>query len=97
MWTFPDPGTSGLLTPFCKTDGLFFNGANEPQEFKCLFEKEVTDFRRLNEPNNLFVSLDYENGDGYLESINSIRKVTNNFKVVTKDNEKSGLMIIRIR
>lgn len=27
-----DPGSSGIITPFCKTDGLYFDGAREPED-----------------------------------------------------------------
>lgn len=39
-----DPGTSAILTPFCKTDGLYFDGSNEPESFKFNFDKDVTDY-----------------------------------------------------
>lgn len=36
-----DPGSSGLLTPFCETDGLYFDGAAEPEDGVFDFEKEA--------------------------------------------------------
>lgn len=39
-----DPGTSAILTPFCKTHGLYFSSENEPEEFKYKFDKEIYDY-----------------------------------------------------
>lgn len=39
-----DPGTSALLTPFCKTKGLYFNADNEPESFKYEFDKDVENY-----------------------------------------------------
>ena len=36
-----DPGTSASLTPFCKTDGLFFDSSHEPESFKYEFDKDL--------------------------------------------------------
>lgn len=36
-----DPGTGAVLTPSCKTDGLYFNAENEPENFKYLFDKDI--------------------------------------------------------
>lgn len=38
-----DPGTTAILTPFCKTSGLFFDDTNEPESFKFTFDKDVED------------------------------------------------------
>ena len=37
------PGTSGLLSPFSKINGLYFNDDNEPEDFMYNFKKEVKD------------------------------------------------------
>lgn len=36
-----DPGTSRLATPFCETDGLYFENTHEPENFKYDFDKEI--------------------------------------------------------
>lgn len=38
-----DPGTSAILTPFCKTSGLYFDDEHEPEDFKYLFDKDISD------------------------------------------------------
>lgn len=39
-----DPGTGGVLTPFCETDGLYFSSKGEPQAGKFNVEKENAKF-----------------------------------------------------
>ena len=38
-----DPGTSAVLTPFCETEGLYFDGSHEPEDFKFIFDKAIND------------------------------------------------------
>jgi len=92
-----DPGTSGIITPFCKTHGLFFDDSREPESFKCLFEKDLFNYRKTNEPNKCFVSLEYENEEEYLDRINSIRDINNKFRVTRKENENTNLFYIKIK
>jgi hypothetical protein len=37
-----DPGSSGIITPFCKTEGLYFDGAHEPEDGIFDFQKEMS-------------------------------------------------------
>jgi hypothetical protein len=41
-----DPGVSSIVTPFCETDGLFFNSENEPEDFKREFEFELFNYTK---------------------------------------------------
>lgn len=36
-----DPGSSGMITPFAKTDGLFFDGSNEPEDGVFDLQKQI--------------------------------------------------------
>ena len=36
-----DPGTGAVLTPACKTHGLYFDDKNEPEEFMYEFDKDI--------------------------------------------------------
>lgn len=36
-----DPGLSATLTPYCKTNGLYFDDSNEPEDAKYEFDKSV--------------------------------------------------------
>ncbi len=50
-----DPGSSGIITPFCETDGLFFDGSGEPEDGIFDFTKEVRDTTHLRTPDALIV------------------------------------------
>lgn len=39
-----DPGSSGVITPFCKTDGLYFDGSFESEGSIFDFEKEANQY-----------------------------------------------------
>lgn len=39
-----DPGTSGVITPFCKTYGMYFSDKPEPQSGKFELDKLIEDF-----------------------------------------------------
>lgn len=50
-----DPGSSGVLTPFAKTDGLYFDSSYEPEDGVWEIEQEVrTRFKDENSVVNLF-------------------------------------------
>ena len=36
-----DPGTTALLTPFCKLYDMYFDENKEPENFKYLFDKDI--------------------------------------------------------
>jgi hypothetical protein len=59
-----DPGTSGIITPFCKTEGLFFNANFEPEDFKYDFEKDVINLRK-NSTDKMFIDLSSPNISDY--------------------------------
>ena len=51
-----DPGTTGVLTPYCKTEGLYFNATNsEPQSFRYELEKDIFDYHTKKYPEMLYV------------------------------------------
>lgn len=60
-----------MLTPFCETDGLFFDSSSEPQTFKKTFDKEIHEFRSGNEEGEFIKT--YSRPQFMDEVINSIR------------------------
>lgn len=50
-----DPGSSGVITPFCKTDGLFFDGAREPEDGAFEYGNDKIRKRKEMNPEMLFV------------------------------------------
>lgn len=68
-----------MLTPFCETDGLFFDSASEPQAFKKSFDKEIHEFRSGTEDGE-FIKLNSRPQfmDEVINSIRVQRKELNN-------------------
>lgn len=69
-----DPGTSGVLTPFCETKGLYFVDRTEPEEFKfklLVMEIKFLLTRFLKSLNSMVISLlnSYTNQDYYVMTI----------------------------
>lgn len=73
-----DPGTSGVLSPFTKLDGMYFNKEREPDEFRAEFMKDVE--KALDDEDVEYIGfnctnkIDFYNLMDMLEGIN--RKVT---------------------
>ena len=36
-----DPGTSGILSPFGKIEGLYFNDSREPDDYEFAFKQDI--------------------------------------------------------
>ncbi len=47
--TSSDPGASGVLTPMCHTDGLYFYDQDEPEGFKDSFDDIMSEYIKSNE------------------------------------------------
>jgi hypothetical protein len=90
-----DPGTSGLLTPFCKTSGLFFNPDFEPEDFKWSFEKDVTNFRK-NNTDGLFIDLSCDNISDYFSMQDLFRENINKMEIREIENESLDKYFIKV-
>lgn len=73
-----DPGTSAILTPFCKTDGLYFDSSHEPEDFKYHFDKDVDEYFLGDKEAD--VHPDYTSPETYY---NYLRKVSENNRNIT--------------
>ena len=70
------PGTSGLLTPFSKIDGLCFDNSDEPEDF---FYKLDNDLKKFNKEHGIqYVKIDCDNPKDYYNIINQFQKKKKN-------------------
>lgn len=75
-----DPGTSGVLTPFCKTNGLYFNDENEPESFKYEFEKSI--YNEMKEKSDeTIIYPDYEDSNQYFDQTEKMKKKLKTIKI----------------
>lgn len=84
--TTSDPGTTASLTPFCKTDGLYFDGSNEPEEFKYAFDKDIND----NIPDDDFIKPSYKTMEEYFNASFHIESTTDLIDIKSTEIEKEG-------
>ena len=85
------PGTSAVLTPFCKTDGLYFNGNNDPEDFKYIYDKDIVDtFKKDTE---ITVTPTFGSVEDYFNYHLSAADVNKNFKIYESDNIDNCMVI----
>ena len=56
-----DPGTSGLLSPFGKIDGLYFDGSDEKNNFTYEFQKDLAEIEKQQGIEYIKIDFDSEN------------------------------------
>lgn len=78
-----DPGTGGVLTPFCETDGLYFSSKSEPQDGKFNIEKQNAKF---DEADGTLVIDSFSNYDEYKEFEKKIDHLTCDLSSIPKEN-----------
>lgn len=78
-----DPGTGGVLTPFCETDGLYFSSKSEPQDGKFNIEKQNAKF---DEEDGTLVIDSFSTYDDYKEFEKKIDHLTCDLSSTPKEN-----------
>lgn len=61
-----DPGTGAVLTPACKTHGLYFNDAHEPENFKYIFDKDI-DESIIKQAEGIFIGGSFDSVEDYFD------------------------------
>lgn len=93
-----DPGSSGIITPFCKTDGLYFDGSFEPEDGVLDFDKEVREKYMEENSDNLVID-EYALCDNMQEIFqvdNLIEKNRNKMSAVTIQHSKTDMFVIDV-
>lgn len=87
-----DPGSSGVITPFAETYGLYFDDSYEPEDSIFEMEKEIREYRKNANPDKLYIDL-YDNCNnindlfGIYDKLNKINKGYK-VKFIENDSEK---------
>lgn len=68
-----DPGTSGLLSPFGKMDGLYFDDSPEPDDFILDFHNRLCEIAK--EEGVACIEVDFKDKDDFYHMIDKIRKL----------------------
>lgn len=93
-----DPGTSGVLTPFGKIDGLYFNNSREPDNFAYDFKNDVVDIMKKDGVE--YIEIKAENKDDYYKILSELAKFNkecitvsgtsrDNYTVILENDENS--------
>lgn len=65
-----DPGTSGVLSPFGKIDGLYFNNSEEPNDFIFNFREDVR--KLIDDTDAEYLEIKADNREDYNKILNSL-------------------------
>ena len=89
-----DPGTSGILSPFSKIDGLYFNTDGEPDSFLVDFVKDIN--RVLRNEKETVLEIEFENEDEYYAIMNNIERfLDEDIRVFSVDRDKPAVIFER--
>ena len=70
------PGTSGVLSPFGKIDGLYFNNSREPDDFMFDFKKDIK--KIMDEDNVDYLEIKVDNKDDYYKLLSELSNFNDN-------------------
>lgn len=89
-----DPGTSGILSPFSKIKGLYFNEDGEPDNFLCDFARDIN--KLLKKKSSDVISVEFETKDDFYHVMNFIDTfVENNITVYSVDKDKPSVIFVK--
>lgn len=76
-----DPGTSGVVTPYCKDIyGLQFSNEYEPEDFRYELESDIDDYFARKNP-EAYVKTVYEDVDDYYNKVSNFKDIAKQFKI----------------
>ena len=91
-----DPGTSGIITPFCKDiKGLQFSDENEPEEFLYEFETSLGEHFQEHDPDNTVI-IRYKDSDDYYNKQETFRDIARQFKMYDSYTVDEDTVLIQI-
>ena len=70
------PGTSGVLSPFGKIDGLYFNNSREPDDFMFDCKKDIK--KIMDEDNVDYLEIKVDNKDDYYKLLSELSNFNDN-------------------
>jgi len=70
-----DPGTSGLLSPYAKIKGLYFNDDDEPDDFYYTLTNDIEEICKKDGIN--FVRCEFDNARDFYNALKAMDKFTN--------------------
>lgn len=86
------PGTSGLLTPYSKMDGLYFDDSMEPDDSIFKLKHAIEKIAENNDVS--YIRIVFDEKDDYYKAMNSLRNFNNENIHVYSTSKEDDLSII---
>ena len=67
-----DPGTSGLLSPFGKINGLYFDDSEEKDDFMYEFQKDLAEIEKKN--GIRYIKMDFDSSNDFYDMMMKLQK-----------------------
>ena len=91
-----DPGTSGVVTPYCKDiHGLQFSNEFEPEDFRFELETDIDDYFARTNPDG-YVKTNYEDVDDYYNKVQNFKDIAKQFKIFDTYTVPEDTVLIQI-
>lgn len=87
-----DPGTSGMLSPFGKMDGLYFDDSMEPDNFIFDFKKSVEEI--VKRKGVTYVSVKFDTKEDYYKAMNLLRNFNDEKIHVSSTSKEDDMELI---
>lgn len=86
------PGTSGVLSPFGKIEGLYFNDSDEPNDYEYDFKQDLE--KLLSKDGVEYIKIKADNKDDYYKILDSLYEFNKNCITVSGVSNEEGTVII---
>lgn len=91
------PGLTGCVTPFAKTDHLWFNGDKEAETMEYEIAKATKEyFNEHNSDGKLRIQFDTSSSDKYYDTLMKIKDNIHNCKYEGTEREPDGMLRIKL-
>ena len=85
------PGTSGVLSPFGKINGLYFNDSREPDDYMYNFKQDIS--KIMKEDGVEYVEILADNKEQYYEILDKLSEFNNNITISGTSKNKEIIII----
>ena len=89
-----DPGTTGILIPFGKIKGLYFDDSYEPESARMEMIKDIEAI--LKEEGTEYIGIEYENDEDYYKIMEDITKYTDGISVYASSIEGDNSILLEV-
>ena len=86
------PGTSGVLSPYSKMDGLYFDGSPEPDNFMWVFHQAVNEVAK--NQGIKVITLDFDTKEDFYHALEDLQGYTDDKVRLSTTSKEDDLSII---